>query len=187
MAAREPSCDFVISLAGPGVRGDKVLLAQQRAILSGSGIPAPQLEQITAANKMMFDAILSSESNDEALRSKLMQMTGGQEEAVNQLLDTWMYYFLRYDPTEDIASVKAPILALNGTKDMQVIHSQNIEAIEAAAAKGGNTCVESVVFEGLNHLFQHCTTGLPTEYGKIEETIAPEVLEKMIEFIHNTK
>ena len=70
---------------------------------------------------------------------------------------------------------------------MQVIHSQNIEAIEAAAAKGGNTCVESVVFEGLNHLFQHCTTGLPTEYGKIEETIAPEVLEKMIEFIHNTK
>ena len=187
VAAREPSCDFVISLAGPGVRGDKVLLAQQRAILSGSGIPAPQLEQITAANKMMFDTILSSESNDEALRSMLMQMTGGQEEAVNQLLDTWMYYFLRYDPTEDIASVKAPILALNGTKDMQVIHSQNIEAIEAAAAKGGNTCVETVVFEGLNHLFQHCTTGLPTEYGKIEETIAPEVLEKMIEFIHNTK
>jgi hypothetical protein len=31
----------------------------------------------------------------------------------------------------------------------------------------------------LNHLFQHSTTGSPSEYGAIEETFAPETLELM--------
>jgi hypothetical protein len=33
--------------------------------------------------------------------------------------------------------------------------------------------------EGLNHLFQHCMTGLTAEYPQIEETFAPEALEQI--------
>jgi uncharacterized protein len=36
---------------------------------------------------------------------------------------------------------------------------------------------------GLNHLFQSCTTGLLDEYAKIEETIAPAVLEMVADWI----
>jgi hypothetical protein len=32
-------------------------------------------------------------------------------------------------------------------------------------------------FPGLNHLFQTCKTGAVSEYGAIEETLAPAVLE----------
>ena len=31
-------------------------------------------------------------------------------------------------------------------------------------------------YDGLNHLFQHCKTGNPTEYPGITETFATEVL-----------
>lgn len=182
VAAREPACDFVISLAGPGVRGDKILLSQQKAILLASGVPPAQIEQVFAANKTIFDLVIASEANDEALRSKVMQLAGGQEEVVNQILDTWMYHFIKYDPREDIAGVKVPLLALNGTKDMQVLYDINLDAIAAA-----NSNAKIMEFEGLNHLFQHCESGLPTEYGYLEETFAPEVAEEIINFIFDLK
>lgn len=178
VAARSEECDFVVSLAGPGVSGDKLLSSQQRAIYSASGIPAAQVEQIVAANRVLFDIILASKENDPALRAKIEAMMPGQEAAVDQLLDTWMYHFIKYDPTSDIKGVKVPILALNGTKDSQVICDLNLDAIAAA-----NPQAKIVKFDGLNHLFQHCTTGLPTEYGNIEETIAPEVLGEIVGFI----
>ena len=36
---------------------------------------------------------------------------------------------------------------------------------------------EIKAIEGLNHMFQHCNTGDPSEYKDIEETFAPEALE----------
>ncbi len=90
----------------------------------------------------------------------------------------WMKRFLELDPKEYIAKVTCPTLALNGEKDLQVIAERNIpiikELIPSATTK---------VYPGLNHLFQHCTTGNPTEYYSIEETISPEVLTDMIEWI----
>jgi hypothetical protein len=38
----------------------------------------------------------------------------------------------------------------------------------------------------LNHLFQNCETGAVSEYGQIEETISPEVLEIISEWIWET-
>lgn len=178
VASRDSECDFVISLAGPGVSGDKVLLSQQKAIYTASGIPAPQVEQIVAGNKILFDMILASEANDDALRAKISTVLPGQEEAMNQLLNHWMYHFIKYDPTADIKGVKVPLLALNGSKDLQVICDLNLEAIRASRPDA-----TIVRFDGLNHLFQHCTTGLPTEYSQIEETIANEVLEEIVRFI----
>jgi fermentation-respiration switch protein FrsA (DUF1100 family) len=160
------------------MRGDKVLLTQQKAIYTASGIPAQQVEQIVAGNKILFDMVLASESNNEALRAKISSVLPGQQEAWEQILNPWMYYFIKYDPTADIRGVKVPMLALNGTRDMQVICDLNLNAI---AEK--NPQAKIVKFEGLNHLFQHCSTGLPTEYSQIEETIAPEVLEEIIGFI----
>ena len=36
---------------------------------------------------------------------------------------------------------------------------------------------------GLNHLFQTAKTGAPSEYGSIEETIAPAALDAIGEWI----
>ena len=69
------------------------------------------------------------------------------------------------------------MLALNGEKDVQVAANENLPAIEKALKSSGNRSVKIVKLPSLNHLFQHCTTGLPSEYGTIEETFSPEALK----------
>jgi hypothetical protein len=50
---------------------------------------------------------------------------------------------------------------------------------------GGNKDFEVMEMSGLNHLFQHSETGSPSEYGVIQETMAPETLTKIATFIHD--
>jgi hypothetical protein len=40
-----------------------------------------------------------------------------------------------------------------------------------------------IEINGLNHLFQTANTGLMSEYSKIPETIAPQVLNKISRWI----
>jgi fermentation-respiration switch protein FrsA (DUF1100 family) len=95
----------------------------------------------------------------------------------------WFRYFLTVNPADFWKKVKCPVLALNGEKDLQVSADINLPAIENALKEGGNNSVKSVKLPDLNHLFQHCTTGLPSEYGNIEETMSPEVLRIMADWI----
>ena len=95
----------------------------------------------------------------------------------------WIRYFYKTDPAIFLQQVKCPVLALDGSKDTQVDPDQNIPTIRDALLKGGNTHVTTQVFPGLNHLFQHCTTGHFSEYALIEESFAPEVLKVMGDWI----
>ena len=93
----------------------------------------------------------------------------------------WMKWFLDYDPTADISATTCPVFALNGDKDLQVIASLNLPAIKQALPQNKHNLVKE--YAGLNHLFQHCKTGLPTEYNTIEETISEEVLQDIAQWI----
>lgn len=94
----------------------------------------------------------------------------------------WMDFFMAYNPKENIERMSCPILALHGEKDMQVIASTNASTIKAYLPK--NIRSEVKIYQGLNHLFQPCTTGLPTEYASIEQTIDPSVLEDIATWIN---
>ena len=94
-----------------------------------------------------------------------------------------MYYFLRYDPTDAIVKTNCPALLLNGSKDLQVIATQNLPGYEKIIAEHGKTNLTLRELPDLNHLFQHCETGSPNEYFEIEETISSEVLEMIVVFV----
>ena len=112
-----------------------------------------------------------------------MQVNVAQYRAqVAQLNSPWLNYFLDYDPIPDIQGTRCPVLAINGDKDVQVVSSLNLKGIEKALSKNEKTLVKE--YPGLNHLFQHCTTGLPTEYAGIEETISEEVLGDIATWIN---
>jgi fermentation-respiration switch protein FrsA (DUF1100 family) len=105
--------------------------------------------------------------------------TSGQ----NVPLTDWFRAFLRYDPVADLKLVKAPVLILTGSKDIQAKAEPNVHAIEAALAAGGNPDVTAEILPGLNHLFQTAKTGRVEEYATIEETFAPSALEKIADWI----
>lgn len=94
----------------------------------------------------------------------------------------WVQWFIDYDPSDDIRNTRCPVFALNGSSDCQVISSLNLRAIEQLLPSAKKNLIKE--YPSLNHLFQHCTTGLPAEYGQIEETISPEVLRDMAEWIN---
>ena len=101
---------------------------------------------------------------------------------VAQLNSPWINYFLDYDPIPDIQGTRCPVLAINGEKDVQVVSSLNLKGIEVALPKNKKNLVKE--YPDLNHLFQHCTTGLPTEYAGIEETISEEVLHDIATWVN---
>ena len=99
--------------------------------------------------------------------------------------NAWINYFVSYDPAEAIKAIKCPVMAVNGTKDIQVIVNDNLPVLRALLPhKEGDVIKE---YEGLNHLFQHCKNGSTIEYIKIEETISPEVLSDIVTFVQKQK
>ena len=189
VAERRPEVAFLVSLAGPAVNGIEVLKEQQAAILRAQGMSEEMVQFSGNANAQMFDIIEASSSREEAdtLLRQLLKGWGYNEElteqTVGQMASPWMYYFLKYDPTDAIVKTTCPALLLNGSKDLQVIASQNLPAYERIIAEHGKTNLTLRELPDLNHLFQHCETGSPTEYVTIEETISPEVLEAIVEFV----
>ena len=82
-----------------------------------------------------------------------------------------------------LKSMKCPAFLLNGDKDLQVPVGVNFGSLPPFKHKKS----QYKVYPALNHLFQHCTTGTVAEYGEIEETISPEVLEDIAAFIQNIR
>ena len=193
VSARRPEVAFLVSLAGPSVNGIEVLKEQQAAILRTSSMSEEMVQFSGNANAQMFDIIEASSSREEA-DSLLRQLVKGwgyneelTEQTVGQMASPWMYYFLKYDPTEAIIKTNGPALLLNGSKDLQVIASQNLSGYEKIIAEHGKTNLTLRELPDLNHLFQHCETGSPNEYFEIEETISPEVLEMIVRFVKGIK
>lgn len=98
---------------------------------------------------------------------------------VAQLSTPWLRYFLAYNPANTLQQLKMPVLALYGSKGLQVPAAQNLPATEKALKAAGNKQFTVAELPGLNHLFQTATTGLHTEYAQIEETMEPLALEKI--------
>ena len=193
VSARRPEVAFLVSLAGPSVNGIEVLKEQQAAILRASGMTEEAIQFSSNANAQLFDIIEASNDRVEAdsLMRQLLKGWGYNEElteqTIGQMASPWMYYFLKYDPTEAIVKTNCPALLLNGSKDLQVIASQNLTGYEKIIADYGKTNLTLRELPDLNHLFQHCETGLPNEYYEIDETISPEVLEMIVGFVKSVE
>jgi uncharacterized protein len=76
------------------------------------------------------------------------------------------------------------VLALNGSKDVQVVSRQNLEAIRIALKKSKSPGFETIELPGLNHLFQHCKACTVAEYGQLEETFSPEALDIIVKWLN---
>ena len=102
---------------------------------------------------------------------------------IGRVTATSYRYFLKFDPTPFLMKVTCPVLALGGTEDCQVPCSENLRGIEKTLKAGGNHNGTLKELPGLNHMFQTAVTGAVSEYGKIEETVAPAALSTITERI----
>ena len=201
VASRSSNVAFIVMMAGTGMTGEEILYLQGELIARANGAS----DEAIAKNRRMQEglfAVLKEEKDDSLVTEKLRQifteglsgmseaekdsikMSEAQIEAqVKNVLSPWFRFFLTYDPVTALKRIKCPVLALNGEKDLQVPPKENLKAIGEALTAGGNTHFKLKEMPGLNHLFQTAETGSPTEYGKIEETISPEALKVIGDWI----
>jgi fermentation-respiration switch protein FrsA (DUF1100 family) len=190
IAARNKDVAFIVMMAGTGVPGDEIIVAQSEAIAVASGKDPAKAAKDAATEREMI-TLVETEKDEAVLEKELtekMKQSGDVPEAqiglqIKQLTSPWFRYFLTYDPVIALRKVTCPVLALNGSLDKQVLPSQNLPPIRKAFAESGNQHVEIDELPGLNHLFQTAKTGSPAEYSQIEETISPVALEKMTTWI----
>ena len=201
VAAKIKEIAFIISLAGPGLPGDQILLLQQKLISEKSGMDPDLIAQNKAINSTAFEMIKTTNDVNQLrssltayLKDAIRELPTGTipsnlseddfvRTLVSQTTTPWMVNFIRHDPAPVLEKVKCPVLALNGAKDVQVPANENISAIQTALAKGKNKKVKTVIFPDLNHLFQECNTGLPAEYDTIDQTFAPVALDEMVNWL----
>lgn len=183
VAAEDKNIAFIVLLAGPGLKGDELLLLQTKALLRASGADEEGIEQLSAINRQAYKLATLEPRDSAYAKLKNLMKQAELNEQVDALVSPWMRYFLKHDPAVVLSKVKCPVLAVNGDKDLQVCAKENLEGIQAALKSGGNEQCTVQTFPGLNHLFQQSKTGLPSEYAAIEETISPAVLELVEKWI----
>lgn len=190
VAARNSKVAFIVLMAGPGLRGDEILLAQRSLIAEALGTSREDVEKDAAIHRSIYSFIEQQKDKDAATieketREKFTgQLPDEQLAAEAKVLSTpWFRYFLAYDPAPTLQQVKCAVLAIGGSKDLQVPADEDLAAIRKALEAAGNKRFEVEKLDGLNHLFQSAKTGSPGEYVQIDETISPVALEKVASWL----
>lgn len=207
VASHRPDIRFIVLLAGPGIRIIDLMAEQNAALLKSAGVSEDAINKFLPVYKKTAMAIVKSTDSVSAKRSALKIMDkwmkktdtktkealgfsaaksakGYIDELYPVMSSPWFRYFLLFDPQPYLRQLTCNVLALNGSRDIQVIASSNLSGIEASLKKSKVKSYEVKEMPGLNHLFQHCTKCTVNEYGELEETFSPEVLQIMVDWLN---
>jgi pimeloyl-ACP methyl ester carboxylesterase len=190
VAVKDPRVAFVVMMAGPGVPTRELMSAQREAVARTAGLSADTVARNEAVMGRVEAALAQAKDWDQAKADATKVLTdagmpaAGAATTIKQLGSVWYKWFIAYDPRPTLRQVRAPVLAINGDKDVQVIAKQNLPAIREALKDNPNA--EVVELPGLNHLFQTAGTGSPAEYARIEETISPAALNLITDWVVKT-
>lgn len=201
VASHNKNVAFTVLIAGIGVNGATVLETQSRKAAELQGIPKTQLDENEKLTSIIYGAILKYKDNTKITEvitkglndykinnpeSMLASMISPQmiNQQLSILKSKWLMYFIRSEPHDFLSKTTCPVLAINGSKDFQVLPKINLEGIKKGLETAGNKEYTIKEIAGLNHLMQTANTGSMHEYGTIEETHAPVSLELITNWIN---
>ncbi|MFL6216950.1 MAG: alpha/beta hydrolase family protein [Blastocatellia bacterium] len=169
VAVSDPQIAAIVLMAGPGKRGDEIILYQL-----GSGLDS---------DSTLTDEAKAKERAEQREMIRALAAGGDAPKAPAELKGAWMRYFFTYDPLPTIGKVRQPILILQGALDRQVTAEQ-ADLLEEAAHKAGNKDVVKHTYANLNHLFLPAKTGSPSEYGSLSTyAIGDEVINTLADWL----
>ncbi|MFI5149266.1 MAG: alpha/beta hydrolase family protein [Bacteroidia bacterium] len=190
IASEDKDIAFLVLLAGPGIKCAELLTLQSAAVARSMGASDLQIALASGMNKKIYAwAQLDGTAGADSTRNYLLKsgMTKEMvEKQVKAVSSAWFKYFISFDPAVYLSKVTCQVLALNGTKDIQVPYKENLEGIHASLQKAQNGHLTAHEFPGLNHLFQHCDKCTVAEYAVLEQTMDPEVLSYVGQWLRDS-
>ena len=180
MLAAEKQVDYVISLAGMAISGKETLLEQNRSLLTHSHFSQDVSREYLRILEGVFDQVIMN-LNPQMPETVLLpkELKKNLQQVLASLQTPYIRHLIKLDISQSIQDITCPVLALNGTKDIQVNCQKNLELLK----KVPHPKSKIQACENVNHLFQNCQTGSTMEYANLEETFSPKVLSLMIEWI----
>lgn len=208
VASKRSDIDFAVLLAAPGIKIDSLMAEQNAAILRSVGVSQSSINAYIPLYKRLMKDIITSKDTAEAISkasslfrqwlptidsTNLKELGFNSGTSIHNVTSVlvegfsgkWFKYFLAFDPQPYLQQLKCKVLALNGEKDIQVIASSNLPAIESALKKSRSKKFTVQKMPGLNHLFQTCRTCTLQEYGELEETFSPAALKIINDWLKN--
>jgi len=192
VAAADRSVAFVVMIAGPSIRGDRLFVLQSAMTAKAYGAPDDYIARRKVFDQELYSTIVSSPSELAALdraKSKVAQGVADKLVDANEaetlprdVTSPWEHYFLAYDPAPTLAGLTVPVLALYGSLDVQVPAKENLAAARDALKNNPHATVMEL--PGMNHLLQEARTGAPNEYNDIEETMSPTALKIITDWLN---
>ncbi|OJV15654.1 MAG: hypothetical protein BGO21_32285 [Dyadobacter sp. 50-39] len=200
VATSDKRPSFLVLLAAPAVNIDELMLEQARLTSEIRGASQEMIKLQVETNAKAFALIKSGPITDTVMRevedvfvSQLTVLAKGtmSEDAIRkqaqqvtrQTFTPWFVEFIKWRPKENLEKLSGPVLALYGSRDLQVSAKQNLPALREILTKNPKVQLTIEELQGLNHLFQTAPTGNIAEYGKIEETFSPIALKKIADWI----
>jgi pimeloyl-ACP methyl ester carboxylesterase len=188
----------VAMLATPALPMIEILHSQARVASKLAGATLDQLAHERMMNEQVFAALLGP-SQGEKLACQIRRIIASalaswpdlklSNNEIRQAADEMTAIviapdfrsLLKQDPGVILASVRAPLLALFGELDQQVIAETNQRAFNKIAA--GNTSKNSIILPKHNHLFQVASSGHIEEYFKLGQSPSPQTLNILAEWL----
>ena len=200
VASKRKDVHFVVLMAGPGIPITKLMEEQVTAVALSRGEDAKLVQKARESYAIITKEIVASTDTiiikvnatnkiekwaalqDPIMLTKMkMNNREARKEAVTgqvrAMVSPWYKYFLAFDPKKYLQKLSCNVLAINGSKDIQVLAGSNLEGIRAALKKSKSSHFDIVKIQELNHLFQSCTTCTVKEYADLEESFSPKALE----------
>jgi hypothetical protein len=204
VAAKRKEVKFIVLLAGPGIPCVDLMAEQNVAIFKSKGLNTSTADQYGPLFKKLVLSIITSKDSATAFTNGLYILQNWQapdsvKAVFNVATDTkrfsfvkamvagvynpWFRYFISYDPVPNLKKLSCAVLALNGSKDLQVLPASNLAGIKNALQKGKAKNYEIKDIPQLNHLFQTCRQCTLDEYATLEESFSPVALDIITEWL----
>lgn len=191
VAIHDPSVRFAVLMAAPGMRLGQLLRLQNAKIAKAYGTPDADIARKLAFYDKFYVDLATAKGDEHALsiaKADVAQAVadkiipaGSANAIATMAASPWGRQAFAYDPVPALRQLKLPVLALNGSLDLQVPAEEDLSPIRAALQ--GNPQATIVELPSLNHLFQTAKLGTPAEYGEIEETLAPAALKLITDWV----
>ena len=175
-AAKEKRIAAVGLIATPGSTGADIVLAQQQRLLNRMKLTPEEKQAKVDAQKQIHEAVITGKGL-EALPPDVRRTVDNPE----------FQSLLTSDPARLVASVRQPLLVVQGALDTQV-EPQNADRLEALArARKNAPSVEVVKVPSVNHLLVPATTGEADEYGTLKDKqVSQLVTDALVTWLKKT-
>ena len=198
MATPEIKPDFVISLGGVGLNGIDAIVLQDKTESIGRGATEQQAQLLQQIAADYYRIVLNAKDDEQRLQQAkdlLAKLNEQQREVYQQfgadaytldiknVNDKALFSILSTDPTQYWQKVCAPVLVLNGDKDVQVPAAENVQGLKQAVVACPHPANKFVVLPDYNHMFQPTTDGNVKLYKSLPEGFDTKVSNLIVQWL----